>query len=327
MGLSMGRQMTMQGDELILGIDGGGTKTVAWLARRSDTDTARVIGRGTAGGANPQAVGSDQALDNLNQAVDAACADADAPSGPFAAAVLALAGSDRDDVRRMLIRWADDRRLAHCFLVVHDAEPVLAAGTPDGWGVALIAGTGSLAFGRTDDGRTARSGGWGYLFGDEGSGYAVALAGLRSVAQWADDRAPDTQLVDGFLERLGLERPEQLVTAIHQSTDPRATIASLANIVTRKAEEGDEVAGGILDRAGRELAAMVAAVAGKLDLQNNRFPLALAGGLLTRSAMLTERLSWHLASLALKAEPIASVPDPVFGAVKLARLTADETSD
>ena len=314
----------MQGDELILGIDGGGTKTIAWLARRSDGGTPRVIGRGASGGANPQAVGTDRALENLDRAVDAACADADAPSEPLAAAVLALAGSDRDDVRRMLVRWADDRRLTRRFRVVHDADPVLAAGTPDGWGVALIAGTGSLAFGRTADGRTARSGGWGYLFGDEGSGYAVALAGLRAVARSADGRGPGTRLADGFLERLDLERPEQLVSAVYPSTDPRATIASLADVVTRAADEADEVAMEILDQAGRELAAMVAAVAGKLELQSNRFPVALAGGLLTRSVMLTERLSCHLASLGLKAEPIASVRDPVLGAVKLAQLAADE---
>jgi len=316
----------MQGDELILGIDGGGTETVAWLARRSGADTPQVIGRGTSGGANPQAVGSDAALASLDRAVDEACKEAGAPSEPFAAAVVALAGSDRDEVRQMLTRWADDRRLARRFRVVHDADPVLAAGTPDGSGVALIAGTGSFAFGRTTDGRTARSGGWGYLFGDEGSGYAVALAGLRAVARSVDGRGPATRLVDGFLERLGLEQPEQLVSAIYQSADPRATITSLADVVTRAAEEGDGVAGGILDRAGRELAAMVAAVAGKLEMQDNRFPLALAGGLLTHSGMLRERLSGHLASLNLKAEPVASVPEPVLGALKLAQLVADEKS-
>lgn len=316
----------MQGDELILGIDGGGTKTIAWLARRSDADTPEVIGRGRSAAANPQAVGFERALENLDRAVDAACRAADAPPEPLAAAVLALAGSDRDENRLALIRWAEDRRLTRRFRVVDDAQPVLAAGTPDGWGVALIAGTGSLAFGQTTGGRTARSGGWGYLFGDEGSGYAVALAGLRAVAQAADGRGPDTRLVNGFLQRLDLERPEQLVFAVYQSADPRATIASLADVVTRAAEEADDVAQGILDRAGRELAAMAAAVAGKLELPRGRFPLSLAGGLLTRSAVLRERLSCHLASFGLKAEPIATVRNPVLGAVKLAQLAADEAS-
>lgn len=316
----------MRGDDLILGIDSGGTKTVAWVAQRSEADTPQVIGRGTSGGANPQAVGFDAALANLDQAIDAACADAGAPPEPFAAAVLALAGSDRDEVRRPLIRWAEDRRLAHRFRVVHDADPVLAAGTPNGWGVALIAGTGSFAFGRTDDGRTTRSGGWGYLFGDEGSGYAIALAGLRAAARSADGRGGNTQLLDGFLERLGLERPEQLIPAVYQSTCPRATIASLADVVTQAADEADEVAGGILDQAGRELAAMVAAVAGKLELSGGRFPLALAGGVLTNSDILRERLSAHLASLGLTPAPTASVPDPVLGALELAHLAAAEKS-
>ena len=77
----------------------------------------------------------------------------------MAAAVLAGAGSDREENRRAFREWAHDRRLADRFQVVHDAVPVLAAGTPDGWGVALISGTGSLAYGRTADGRTARAGG------------------------------------------------------------------------------------------------------------------------------------------------------------------------
>jgi len=314
----------MQGEEMILGIDGGGTKTVAWVARRADASEG--VGRGSSGGANPQAVGLDAALANLNQAVDAARAEAGASGETFAAAVLALAGSDRDEVRQPLNQWAEDRQLARHFRIVHDAEPVLAAGTPAGWGVALIAGTGSLAFGRTADGRTARSGGWGYLLGDEGSGYAVALAGLRAVTRAADGRGDETRLVHALLGRLNLERPEDLVSAIHQSADPRAAVAALADVVTQAAEGGDVVAGRILDQAGAELAAMVAAVAETLDLSGDRFPLALAGGLVTNSALLRGRMLEHLALLGLTAEPVASVPDPALGALQLARRAAEETA-
>ena len=91
--------------------------------------------------------------------------------------------------------------MARSVRIVHDAVPILAAGSPEGWGVALISGTGSLAFGRDRQGRSCRAGGWGFLFGDEGSGYAIALAGLRAAAQAADGRAPATRLLEGFLER------------------------------------------------------------------------------------------------------------------------------
>ncbi len=95
--------------------------------------------------------------------------------------------------------WAARTQLAATVDVIEDAALLLAAGTPDGWGVAVVAGTGSMAFARAADGRTARAGGWGPLLGDEGSGYAIALAGLRAAARAADGRAPATPLTDRLL--------------------------------------------------------------------------------------------------------------------------------
>ena len=307
----------MQADQLVLGIDGGGTKTVAWLALRDERDGQSVVGRGVAGPANPQAVGFDQATENLDQAIASAFDDAGVPCGRLAAAVVALAGSDRDENREVLHRWADERRLAASFRVVNDALPVLAAGSPDGWGVALISGTGSLAFGQNPEGRVARAGGWGYLFGDEGSGYAVALAGLRAAAKSADGRIGKTDLIEILLKRLQIDDPKQLIPAVYRIADNRARIASLADVVTEAADNGDRVAQQILDSAAGELAAMVAAVARNLGLADT-FPLALAGGLLLANRNLASRLKTHLESLGLAPNPITSVADPVLGAVKLA---------
>ncbi len=313
----------MRSDDLVLGIDGGATKTVAWLARRSGEDEPAVVGRGIAGPANPQAIGFDAALENMDRAIAAAFDDSRVKPGPVAAAVLGLAGSDRDENRRVLNRWAEKRRLAHRFRVVHDALPVLAAGSPEGWGIALIAGTGSLCFGQTRDGRTARAGGWGYLFGDEGSAYAIALAGLRAAAQSADGRAPPTRLVDAFLTRLSVERPQELITAIYPMASDRAQIASLADIVTQSADEGDAAAQQILQTAAAELAAMVAALARKLGFSGDTFPLALAGGLLLGSEKLRSTLGECLGSLDLRPASTVEVKDPVLGSVKLAQSELD----
>ena len=312
----------MQSDQLVLGIDGGGSKTVAWLAARSPKDEPTIVGRGTAGPANPQAVGFDAACENLDRAITAAWAEGGATTGiiaqPFAAAVLALAGSDRQENRDVLHRWADDRRLARRFRVVHDALPVLAAGSDEDWGVGLISGTGSLAFGKARDGRSARAGGWGFLFGDEGSGYAVALAGLRAAAQATDGRGPKTTLSEALLARLDIERPEELVRAVYRFADNRRRIASLARVVTAAATRHDPVAVEILQQAARDLAAMVGAVARKLHFAEEAFPLAVAGGLLLGSQELRGHLESELTRMALHPEPIAMVVDPVLGAVKLA---------
>jgi N-acetylglucosamine kinase-like BadF-type ATPase len=363
------------GDQLVLGIDGGGTKTVAWLARCDPTADLSVVGRGSAGPANPQAVGFAEAIENLDRAVAAAFDDAATrgaisrveDQGPgaggqetgvsgqetgvsgqwsgvsiqqsaisiqhssIAATVLALAGSDRDENRRVFKQWAAGRRLAGHFRVVHDALPVLAAGSPDGWGVALIAGTGSLAFGQARDGRTARAGGWGLRFGDEGSGYAIAVAGLRAAAKSADGRGPATRLLQKLLDRLALREPAELIPTISRlgagptfGRDPRgvgapAAVAALADVVTQTADEGDAVAQQIIHEAAGELASMIAAVVGRLDLPAAGFPLVLAGGAVLGSARLQTCLSTHLGSLGLLPDPVAQVPEPVLGALKLAQ--------
>lgn len=313
----------MESDRLVLGIDGGATKTVAWLARRAAEGEPSIVGRGMAGPVNPQASDFAQALANLDRAVDAAFADARVDVGPLAAAVLGLAGSDRDENRRVLDAWAERRRLARRVRLVHDALPVLAAGSPDGWGVALIAGTGSFAFGQARDGRTTRAGGWGYLFGDEGSGYAIALAGLRAAAQSADGRAPATRILDALLVRLGLQKPLELIPAIYPIAADRSQIAAFAEVVTQVAEDGDAPACQILDAAAGELAAMVAAVARQLGFAAGAFPLALTGGVLLGSERLRSALEDRMRSLDLGLDSISAVKDAVAGAVRLAQSEAN----
>src|SRR5690606_25003397 len=153
---------THDGSDLILGIDGGGSKTIVWLARRGDPPT--ILGRGRAGASNPRVLGIEVAARNLEAALQAAWTDAQLEPRTVAAASLAMAGTGRLVEHTLIEDWAQARRLADRVEVISDAEPVLTAGTPEGWGVAVIAGTGSLAIARGRDGQTARSGGWGELF-------------------------------------------------------------------------------------------------------------------------------------------------------------------
>jgi N-acetylmuramic acid 6-phosphate etherase len=311
-------------EALLLGIDAGGSKTVAWLARgdgSSDagSDEPVILGRGAAGPANPQSVGLDQALENFNVAIAAAFASAGIARQVAASAVLAAAGSDNEEIRRAYSVWANDIALAKRFKVVHDAWPVVAAGTPEGCGIALISGTGSLAFGRAADGRTARSGGWGFLFGDEGSGYALAVAGLRAAAQAADRRASPTRLLDALLAVFHLDRPEALVPAVYAVAGNRRRIAELAQTVLEVALTGDATAGKIVAEAAGQLALMVMAVAARLDWHGEAVPLALTGGILIHSPLLRARLDDELQTRGLLVGPVAIVTEPVRGALIMAR--------
>ncbi len=169
-----------QNDRLIFGIDGGGTRTSAFLANVSRPDD--ILGQGTAGPSNQRAVGPRMAMNNLDLAVQEAFSNARIDRQTVAAACLGLAGADRISDRSVVQDWAQEARLAEKIQVVNDAMPLLHAGAGDGYGIALIAGTGSLAWGRNPQNQTARSGGWGYLFGDEGSAFAIGRAILQAVS-------------------------------------------------------------------------------------------------------------------------------------------------
>jgi N-acetylglucosamine kinase-like BadF-type ATPase len=308
----------MSQPQLILGIDGGGTKTVACLALVK-AGHREMVGRARSGPSNPRAVGTAQCQGNLDAAVEAVFLDAGRTRQEVSAACLAIAGASREPDRELLRQWATQRRVARRLKLVSDAEPLLAAGTPAGWGIALISGTGSFAFGRNEAGQDARVGGWGYLFGDEGSAYAVAVGGLRAAAWDADGRGPKTSLLPQFLEHLNIKEPAQLIEAIYRSDVDRRSVAQLAPLVLAAAVGGDSVAARLLDAAAADLAHMVDTLRRRLDLPAEALPLALAGSLLLRSDALKRRLLTNLADQGLRKPALAEVPDPVLGALTLAQ--------
>jgi N-acetylglucosamine kinase-like BadF-type ATPase len=239
------------------------------------------------------------------QSVDAAC--------------LAMAGVDRDREAELFTQWAFTQNLAAQVKVTNDCEGLLAAGTPEGWGIALVAGTGSITFGRSKEGIDTRTGGWGYLMGDEGSAYAVALAGLKAAVRFADGRDPPNQLLPDFLNRLGLKQPDDLLEAVYLSNRDRAWIASLADVVTQAADRGDSAANHILNVAAEELARLVGTTARKIHLEEGPVPLCFTGGLILNSPTLQVRLREELSQQQVPLADFVAVEDPVWGPVKLAK--------
>ena len=142
----------------------------------------------------------------------------------MAAVGLGLAGVDRPEDRALFEGWAAGRFGGAPVVIANDAELVLAAGTPDGWGIALISGTGSIVFGRSPHGEMARAGGWGHILGDEGSGYAIGVEALRAVMRAFDGRGPATALTDAVLLHWSLKTPPDLVGRVYR--DPAALPSS-----------------------------------------------------------------------------------------------------
>lgn len=298
--------------ELILGIDGGGSKTRALLADGSGA----VLGAGIASSSNYQSVGFGVATGALQSAIADAFQQAGrvATSSTIAAACFGLSGVDRPADQLLFQRWLSTQPIARRWTIVNDAELVLAAGTPAGWGVALICGTGSICVGRSPDGRTTRAGGWGYLLGDEGSGYDIGVQALRLATQTADGRADAHGLLQMVLDEWQLAEPFELIGYVYRPEMTRAALAALARRVAALAEQGDQHAQTILDRAGCELGRLVSAVVRTLDLQQP--PLALGGGLLGAQRSLQQAVQRY-ADLPLG--PLCYVSDPAQGALAIAR--------
>ena len=301
----------------VLGVDGGGTKTEAWIARCAPSAEPEVIGRGKAGPSNPRAAGFDAAMHNLQAAVDAAWRDAGSEPLPVRAAVLAISGSGHAAMRDRIVAWANEQRLAERSVVVHDADPVLAAGAAGGRGVALIVGTGSAAIAADGQGGRAVVGGWGYWFGDEGSAYWIGRLALEAIARAADGRGAETALTGLIAQRLQTDDPRAMLGALEHTGNVRGAIAPLASTVGEAAAAGDAVALAIVERAAEELALMVQHAAAKLNL-GPQFPLALTGGVACGSALLRERLLAALAAKSIVPESVEVVPHPAAGCVRLA---------
>ncbi len=309
---------------LVLGIDGGGTKTVAWLAECGDSshrNNGVVLGKGSAGPSNQRAVGPVMALHNLDAAIEAAFADAGMPRTTVAAACLGLAGADRDSDRKVIEDWARFARVAAAVEVVNDAVPLLHVDHGDGCGVALIAGTGSLAWGCNASGQTARSGGWGYLFSDEGSAFSIGRAVLNAVSRAVDGRGEQSCLVADVIEHLKLSSPQEIVTAVYSHEVPRAVVANMAALGFAASSQRDSVALGILKQAAAELTAMAVVTARRLELQS-MLSLALTGSVLIQNPEFRQQVIAGIEASDVNLLQTTVVEDSVAGAVNIARRLA-----
>src|SRR5712691_4992190 len=256
----------------VLGIDAGGTKTVCLLA---DEDGS-VLAEARGGGANLQAVGELEVEKVLHHVMEMAIGDREIRPE---AICLGIAGVDRpqdsDAVRGIMKRIGFKVRT----LVVNDALVALTAGAGDAPGVVVIAGTGSIAYGRNATGRAARAGGWGHILGDEGSGFWIGRRALAAVMRQSDGRGPTTRLTELILTRMGLTDPAELIHEVYDRNVRQQGIAALAPLVQQAHDAGDAVASGLLERAARELVAAAASVISRLGMRGAAFPTVLAGGI------------------------------------------------
>ncbi len=295
-----------------LGIDGGGTKTLAAIC---DAD-GHVLGKGLSGPSNIDDVGFEMATANIAQAVRIARAVADCDPQPFAGAFLGLAGvvSQRD--RALVHGIAQRLELSAQTGVDHDCRIALAGGLAGRSGAVLIVGTGSSCYGVNDAGDSWRSGGWGSLISDEGSGYFLGREGLIAAVRSIDGRGPTSSLAGALLRFLRVMQPDDLLHRLYVEGLTRTEIAALAPTVLECAADGDDAALEIVERGSDLLTECVAAVAKHLRLE--RFELVVVGGLYEESLLVQNMLQGTLLGHVPQCRIASPELPPVLGACLLA---------
>ncbi|KAL0011859.1 hypothetical protein SO802_006967 [Lithocarpus litseifolius] len=319
-------------DDVVLGVDGGTTSTVCvcvpllpLISNQNLPNPLPILARAVAGSSNHNSVGESASKDTLEKVMSEALLKSGSNWSAVRAVCLGVSGVNHPTDQERILHWLRDIFPSHVKLYVHnDALAAMASGTMGKLhGCVLIAGTGSISYGFSKDGREARAAGAGPVLGDWGSGYGIAAQALTAVVRAHDGRGPQTALTDYILKALSLSSPDELIGWTY--ADPSwARIAALVPDVVSCAESGDQIAHKILVDAVQELALSVKAVVQRLSLcgadGNGSFPVVMVGGVLEANT------SWDIGKEVINcihkhypgAYPIRPEVEPAVGAALLA---------
>jgi N-acetylglucosamine kinase-like BadF-type ATPase len=295
--------------EFFLGVDGGQSSTTAVIG----DSHGKIVGWASAGPCNHVAAPEAKAkfLRVMGECVAQAGVRAGIAGRSFKSVCFGMSGGPAD--KAALLHELIE---AEHWMVTHDAMIALAAATSGEPGIVAIAGTGSIAFAQNARGETARAGGWGYLFGDEGGAFDIVRQALRAVLREHEGWGARTVLTPALIEAASASDANQLLHLFYTPEWPRNRVAGLAEIVDRMAEDGDPIAVGVLQNAARELAMLVGSVRRRLWAEGETARVAWVGGVF-RSAILLERFQ---TLVSLEENTICEAPKhgPALGALLLA---------
>jgi N-acetylglucosamine kinase-like BadF-type ATPase len=263
--------------KLFLGIDGGQSSTTAVVG----DETGRVVGYGRGGPCNHVKTGDGR--EKFTNAIRECLGRAGFANAHFAALCAGFSGGPADKEALLSELVPGDLTF-----VTHDGLIALSGATAGAPGIIAIAGTGQLCFGRNAAGRTARAGGWGYVYGDEGGGFDLTRQALRAALRQHEGWGPRTTLHDRLLAETGATDANDLLHRFYSSEYPRSRIAGLSKLVDAAGREGDEVALSILETAAQQLAGYAAAVYGQLFQEPDPVAVAPIGGV-WKSEIVRER--------------------------------------
>jgi len=310
----------------VLGIDGGGTKTVCVLA----TSDGKVIGRGSGGPANPNLVSAPEIKETLQKAILEVIRNL--PELQIEAVCAGIAGVGASEEKQAAMRNVIWQILStppfyntlrkgfnptKNIEVVSDVVIALVAGAGERHGIVAISGTGSVVYGETVKGQKIKVGGWGYHL-DEGSGYEIGRMALKEILKAYDVSGGTTPLAQRVLNVWNLRSVRDVVNYIYQKTTKPTDIANLAKIVNSAAGAGDEASKEILRKAASDLYSDISAVAKQIDFGKEGAALVLSGGVLTNVEIVREIIVEKVRVELPAIKSIQLCREPVKGAVVLA---------
>ena len=258
---------------IYLGVDGGQSGTTALIG----DENGRVLGMGRSGPCNhvKGPGGREKFVNALGGSVREALrmAGLDEARREFAASSMGFSGGPAD--KQALI---EEMFAIPVLQVTTDALIALSGASAGGPGIITIAGTGSISYGRNAEGATARAGGWGYIFGDEGGGFDTTRQALRAVLRHEEGWGPATALRERLLAATGAANANELLHRFYTTDYPRPTIAGYSKLVDEAAREGDAVARDILHACAQQLATITAAARRQLFDEGHLVPVSYIGG-------------------------------------------------
>lgn len=284
----MAQDKQTTGREYFLGFDGGGTKTDCILM---DSGGA-VLAHATAGPSNPMRAGYARAWFTLSDAADVVLAHQHIKAGDIRAICAGIGGAAREAVAKRIATFLEHSFPGATIEVTTDLAITLHAAVGEGEGVILVVGTGSAAYGRNSEGVTARSGGRGPWFSDEGSGFDIGRRALAAVVRAEEHRGPKTKLAERVLQWLGCRDWERVLDWVIKNPDD--VFPRIFPLVGELADHGDAVSREILGIAAESLADLTAAVVEKLKMRGRDVPIVRSGGTVGRSKFFDDAIEGTL---------------------------------
>jgi len=294
-----------------LGIDGGGSQTSCVIG-----DESLVVGAGSGAGSNVVRVGERQARESLSAAIRQACAAGNITPAQIDRTCVGIAGGARPEVAGV-VRGLLSEFVSGEIEVVGDMVIAMEAAFGDGPGVIVIAGTGSIAYGRNSEGQTARAGGWGFAISDEGSGHWIGRSAVAASMRAYDEAGSEhtSVLLERIMKAWAVTTREQVVIAANAAPN----FAALLPAVLSAADAGDATARMVLAQAGVELATLAKIVIGRLFANAGTVPVAVSGGVFCNCKLVRQGFYDSLRADHLEVLPNTKIVDPAKGALDLAR--------